>query len=462
METKYDRLKTFVAENGWPRYRFNQILHAIFKERIGEFERMTTLPLPLRHQLRKRFGKSILHLTPVFRKQSGQADKVLFELPDSNKIETVRLIYRAGWQSYCISSQCGCGFGCSFCATGKIGFKRHLSADEITDQILYFHLQNHPIDSISLMGMGEALANPQTFSALKVLTDPRLFNLSPRRITVSTIGLIPQIERLSREFPQVNLTFSLHSPFDEQRSALMPINRKYPLNEVLEVLDAHIRKHRRKVYIAYIVPARCERHTRSCREADFPAAGARALGLPVSRQPDPLQSRLRGSEGVPAATRRRTGRLLQASAKSGREGDRKTILRRGHRSGLRSIVRAVLHSRRAGGAQGPCAARAVKRKTARRVSGETPTGSRKHPLDVPGQHLGASESPGTALAPGLSVFYFEIPHEISRHGASIKSSSMSAFQSTPSLRSPDGSFHMDGGSDPIPQRLKPPVPAQSH
>ncbi|GAA5345347.1 23S rRNA (adenine-C8)-methyltransferase [Planifilum fimeticola] len=253
METKYDRLKAFVAEKGWPMYRFNQILHAIFKERIGEFERMATLPLPLRHQLRERFGKSVLRLRPALRKRSGQADKVLFELPDSNKIETVRLIYRAGWQSYCVSSQCGCGFGCSFCATGKIGFKRNLSADEITDQILYFHLQNHPIDSISLMGMGEALANPQTFAALKVLTDPRLFNLSPRRITVSTIGLIPQIERLSREFPQVNLTFSLHSPFDEQRSALMPINRKYPLNEVLDALDAHIRKNRRKVYIAYIV-----------------------------------------------------------------------------------------------------------------------------------------------------------------------------------------------------------------
>src|SRR5690606_24671856 len=191
METKYVRLKAFVAENGWPRYRFNQILHAVFKERIGEFDRMTTLPLPLRHQLRKRFGKSVLHLTPVFRKQSGQADKVLFELPDSNKIETVRLIYRAGWQSYCISSQCGCGFGCRFCATGRIGLKRNLSADEITDQILYFHLQSHPIDSISLMGMGEALANPQIFTALKVLTDPRLFNLSPRRITVSTIGLVP-------------------------------------------------------------------------------------------------------------------------------------------------------------------------------------------------------------------------------------------------------------------------------
>ncbi|WP_335342483.1 Cfr family 23S rRNA (adenine(2503)-C(8))-methyltransferase [Polycladomyces zharkentensis] len=253
METKFDRLKTFVAEKGWTNYRFNQILHAIFKEKRSEFDRMTTLPLSLRKQLQEEFGRTLLSLRPIYRQSSGQADKVLFELPDSNKIETVRLIYRTGWESYCISSQCGCGFGCKFCATGKIGMKRNLSADEITDQILYFYLQNHPIDSISFMGMGEALANPQIFVALKTLTDPRLFNLSPRRITVSTIGLVPQIQRLSQEFPQVNLTFSLHSPFDEQRSDLMPINRKYPLREVLEVLDAHIQKHRRKVYIAYIV-----------------------------------------------------------------------------------------------------------------------------------------------------------------------------------------------------------------
>ncbi|PTM56809.1 23S rRNA (adenine-C8)-methyltransferase [Desmospora activa DSM 45169] len=253
MEPKFDQLKTFIVEKGWSPYRFKQILQAVFKERIDRFERMKALPLSLRKQLQQAFGESILSLKPVTRLSSAQADKVLFELPDHNKIETVRMIYRAGWESYCISSQCGCGFGCKFCATGTIGMKRNLSADEITDQILYFYLHKHPIDSISFMGMGEALANPQTFVALKTLTDPQLFNLSPRRITVSTIGIIPQMRRLSQEFPQVNITFSLHSPFDEQRSELMPINRKYPLQQALALLDEHIQKHRRKVYIAYVM-----------------------------------------------------------------------------------------------------------------------------------------------------------------------------------------------------------------
>ena len=161
--------------------------------------------------------------------------------------------YKAGWESFCISSQCGCNFGCKFCATGDIGLKRNLTSDEITDQILYFHLQGHSIDSISFMGMGEALANVQVFDALNVLTDPALFALSPRRLSISTIGIIPNIKKLTQNYPQVNLTFSLHSPFNEQRSELMPINERYPLSDVMDTLDEHIRVTSRKVYIAYIM-----------------------------------------------------------------------------------------------------------------------------------------------------------------------------------------------------------------
>ncbi len=103
------------------------------------------------------------------------------------------------------------------------------------------------------MGMGEALANPQTFIALKTLVHPDLFGLSARRITVSTIGIIPGIQKLTREFPQVNLTFSLHTPFHEQRSELMPINKRYSLTDVMEVLDDHVKITKRKVYLAYVL-----------------------------------------------------------------------------------------------------------------------------------------------------------------------------------------------------------------
>lgn len=140
-----------------------------------------------------------------------------------------------------------------FCATGALGLNKNLTADEITDQILYFLFQHRSIDSISFMGMGEALANPQTFIALKTLVHPDLFGLSARRITVSTIGIIPGIQKLTREFPQVNLTFSLHTPFHEQRSELMPINKRYSLTDVMEVLDDHVKITKRKVYLAYVL-----------------------------------------------------------------------------------------------------------------------------------------------------------------------------------------------------------------
>lgn len=223
------------------------------QERIDKFNEINVLPKSLREILVKEFGESILDVVPLKEQHSEQVTKVLFKISGNEKVETVNMKYKAGWESFCISSQCGCNFGCKFCATGDIGLKRNLTSDEITDQILHFHLQGHSIDSISFMGMGEALANVQVFDALDVLTDPTLFALSPRRLSISTIGIIPSIKKMTQNYPQVNLTFSLHSPFNEQRSKLMPINIRYPLLDVLDILDEHIRVTSRKVYIAYIM-----------------------------------------------------------------------------------------------------------------------------------------------------------------------------------------------------------------
>jgi 23S rRNA (adenine-C8)-methyltransferase len=251
--TKYQRIRDFLCQQKAPSYRFGQVMASIFDQRIGDFQAMTTLPQSLRTALSDEFGPSILNITLVTDSLSGQAHKCLFAVGRGQRVESVRMTYRAGWQSLCISSQAGCGLACRFCATGAIGLHRNLSADEITDQLLYFHLAGHHLDSISLMGMGEPLANPATFAALSTLTDRTLFKLSPRRITVSTVGVIPGIEQLGVEFPQVNLVFSLHSPFDEQRSELIPLNRRYPLTDILPVLDMHIRKTKRQVSIAYLL-----------------------------------------------------------------------------------------------------------------------------------------------------------------------------------------------------------------
>ncbi|TQR30440.1 Cfr family 23S rRNA (adenine(2503)-C(8))-methyltransferase [Brevibacillus brevis] len=253
LTSKYETIRRILSECKQPEYRYAQIMDAIFKQNIGEYERMTILPKFLRDELNRILGPNVCSIAPVKELTSKQVSKVLFAIPGDEQVEAVRLTYERGWKSYCISTQCGCGFRCKFCATGTIGLKRNLTADEITDQLLYFRLNGHSLDSISFMGMGEALANPHIFEAMTILTDPYLFGLGHRRITISTIGLLPGIDKLTREFPQVNLTFSLHSPFDDQRSDLMPINDRFPVRDVLMALDRHIRETGRKVYIAYIL-----------------------------------------------------------------------------------------------------------------------------------------------------------------------------------------------------------------
>lgn len=253
MIDEYRQIQQAISDWGFPSYRYEQLIQSVFRQRIGEFEHMHILPQRLRRSLINRFGHSVCRLRPVSEKASGQVKKVLLALPDNEHIETVALRYKKGWESFCVSSQCGCGFGCQFCATGTIGLKRNLTAKEITEQLLYFHLRGHKLDSISFMGMGEPLANPNIFDVLELLTDPAYFGLSQRKITLSTVGILPGIRKMTKAFPQVNLAFSLHSPFDKQRSVLMPVNRKYPLHEVVKALGEHIEKTKRKVFIAYIL-----------------------------------------------------------------------------------------------------------------------------------------------------------------------------------------------------------------
>lgn len=250
---RLESIKSLIAEYNEPNYRYQQITDAIFHQRIKKYTEITALPQYLREAIVNNLGEQILTLKPAVQSESSQATKVLFELSDGNRIEAVRMRYKKGHTALCISSQVGCALACSFCSTGAIGYKRNLTSDEIVDQVLFFQQQGYDVKSISFMGMGEALLNPNTFDALHLLADNKLFNLSPRRLSVSTVGIIPGIERLTEEFPQVNLAFSLHSPFNEQRDVLVPMNRTYPMQKIIPVLDQHIRKTHRKVFIAYLV-----------------------------------------------------------------------------------------------------------------------------------------------------------------------------------------------------------------
>ncbi|CEM07912.1 unnamed protein product [Vitrella brassicaformis CCMP3155] len=241
-----------VDQLGFEAYRTRQILELAYKSHYSDFMHMKVLPRKLRYALTSHFSGPFLSLKPVKEVKGDFAHKVLFECRDGVRIEAVSLDFHSH-RSLCISSQAGCAFSCSFCATGKIGLKRQLTADEITDQVLYFMHLGQKVDTVSFMGMGEPLANPKVFDALKLLTDPDVFNFSSRRLNVSTIGILPGIEKLTREHPQVNLVFSLHSPFPEERNVLVPTNRIYPFQDSFALLDRRIEKTGRRIWIAYLM-----------------------------------------------------------------------------------------------------------------------------------------------------------------------------------------------------------------
>jgi 23S rRNA (adenine2503-C2)-methyltransferase len=188
----------------------------------------------------------------------GQTRKRLFRLPDGHAIETVMMGY-ARRRTLCISTQAGCAMGCVFCATGQMGFRRHLSAGEIVAQVLWFarELRAAPrparsngdrLTNIVVMGMGEPFHNyDATMQAVDVLNDPEGFNFGARRITLSTVGLVPMIERFAEERRQVNLAVSLHAATDALRTELLPINKRYPLNVLFAAVRKYYETSRRRV-----------------------------------------------------------------------------------------------------------------------------------------------------------------------------------------------------------------------
>jgi len=236
-----------------PRWRLKQVLHGIYSAHQRKWHSIEGLPTGLKWKLKDRFGKYVSSLATGPEQEGDFAQKILLRsFKDDARVEAVSLQFKSH-RSLCISSQVGCAFQCAFCATGKVGLKRQLNADEITDQVLYFLQRGHNIDSISLMGMGEPLGNPRVFDALGILTSSELYGFSRRRINISTVGVIPGIIKLTEQFPQVNLAFSLHSPFTEERNRLVPINRMFPMSDVFEVLDRRICLTGRRIWICYLM-----------------------------------------------------------------------------------------------------------------------------------------------------------------------------------------------------------------
>lgn len=250
---RLQKIHDLFVERDIPLWRLKQVSRAIYSGHAN-FSTLPELPKDVRHLLVEKFERDrISSLSPVRESTSSNdgARKILFACEDGAKIETVGLQFPTHY-SLCISSQVGCGFACSFCATGAVGFKRQLTADEIADQVLFFRASGG-VDSVSFMGMGEPLANPAVFSALDILTSRKYMEISDRRFNVSTIGIIPGIKKLNDKYPHVNLAYSLHSPFPAERASLMPIQKTFAFEKVFDVLDERIRASNKKLWIAYLL-----------------------------------------------------------------------------------------------------------------------------------------------------------------------------------------------------------------
>ncbi|HTV75212.1 MAG TPA: 23S rRNA (adenine(2503)-C(2))-methyltransferase RlmN [Candidatus Acidoferrales bacterium] len=242
-------------------YRLTQLYRAATRELVEDVEAITVLPKTLRAALAaERFTIDSVAPIVVQRSSDGQTSKGLFRVHGGAEVEAVLMEHFGGRNTVCISSQAGCAYKCAFCSTGQAGFTRHLDADEIFDQARYFARQlasdGRKITNVVFMGMGEPFHNyDAVMDAVRLLNDPHGFGLGHRHITISTVGLVPQIERFADEGVQVNLAISLHAPTDEQRSAIMPVNQRYPLADLMRACAAYVAKTNRKIFFEYVMLA---------------------------------------------------------------------------------------------------------------------------------------------------------------------------------------------------------------
>jgi 23S rRNA (adenine2503-C2)-methyltransferase len=244
-------LEKLLSELGEKRYKANQLALWIYDKGSNDFGQMTDLSKTLQEKLN---SVSYIETIKPIKVQTSQLDfshKFLFELKDGERIETV-LMWEDDRTTICVSTQVGCPLGCAFCATGKMGFKRNLTAGEIVDQILT--LKDHKPTHVVLMGMGEPLLNYEnTTKALKIMNSERGLSLAAKNITLSTVGIPEMIKKLADLILRIKLAISLNAPTDEKRNQLMPINKKHPLRSLLEAVKYFTQKTGRRITFEYVL-----------------------------------------------------------------------------------------------------------------------------------------------------------------------------------------------------------------
>ncbi|HJM54292.1 MAG TPA: 23S rRNA (adenine(2503)-C(2))-methyltransferase RlmN [Dehalococcoidia bacterium] len=277
LDVNEDDLNFVVLQLGQPPFRARQLWRSLYHDGARSFDEMTTLAKPFRAALEERYRVSPITPEIELRSADGSTDKVLFKLQDGELIETVLMRYgldghRRARRTVCISTQAGCALGCKFCATGQQGFRRQLSPGEIVAQVLHMRGvirgenaalvasgeakkdEVTEITNVVFMGMGEPLANyNNTMQSIAVMNHGQGMNIGARHLTVSTVGLVPEIRKLAREPYQLNLAVSLHAPDDESRSRTMPVNKRYPIARLMHACRDYVETTNRRIFFEYVL-----------------------------------------------------------------------------------------------------------------------------------------------------------------------------------------------------------------
>ena len=256
-------IRSLMTELGQPTFRAEQIAAWVYRSTISSFDEMSNLPKPLRAQMAERYRFHALEQRVALLSSDGETRKIALSLPDGEIVESVLMRYPqrsdgtgSERATVCVSTQIGCPVKCSFCATGLMGFSRNLSSGEILDQALHFlrWTRDKPpiVRNVVFMGMGEPLLNYEsTMAAVDRLVDPKCAGLGVHRMTVSTSGWLPGIARLTEDQLAVRLAVSLHAPNDELRSQLIPLNKRFPIADLMAALHDYQGKTGRRVTFEY-------------------------------------------------------------------------------------------------------------------------------------------------------------------------------------------------------------------
>ena len=277
LDLEKEDLNKIVAESGEKPYRAEQLWRSIYKECNLDFSEITTLPKNFRNLLSTKFRIGTLEKKIHINSIDSSTTKLVFSLNDGELIESVLMRYtsdygKKGRKSACISTQAGCALGCTFCATGQQGFRRNLTSGEIIEQVLQLQKialkedlleveqgkrkkgEIQGITNIVYMGMGEPLANyKNTIKSVKNVIDNSGINIGSRHITISTVGLVPQIIKLSKEKLQINLAISLHAPDNKTRSETMPVNKRFPIEELIDACHYYVEQTNRRIFFEYVL-----------------------------------------------------------------------------------------------------------------------------------------------------------------------------------------------------------------